>query len=167
MIVFPVLALAQEQAREITREMGADTTTSVSQGLDRTGLHRDTETVRRGQQHAPSLLEASQGETSTTTKPSASERKRLLRKRELLLNDRKATIEAAGKKAEARANKPSQLSVTTQQVAEDKTAARRKAANDWDSKLGKEVQSIDRVLKQRAEAGTDVRFHAPALLNPR
>ena len=158
-IVVPILAVAQEVARDITREMGVDTTTSVSQGLDRTGLHRDTETIRRGQQHAPSLLEAPQGEASKTQHLTTSKTKKLLRKRDVLLKERKAVMEASAK---------------GQQMTADETEPGKKTERDKDAKRGKEVQAIDRkvqaidrVLKQGSKGGAQVPFRAPSLINPK
>jgi Ni/Co efflux regulator RcnB len=67
-------AVAQD-ARDIAREMGVDTTSSVSTGTDRNGVHRDTETVGETRQHAPDLLDSVQG--SKGNKLSKTERKRL------------------------------------------------------------------------------------------
>src|SRR3989442_14617523 len=92
-IVVPLTAMAQEDARDIAREMGADTTTSVSPGLDRNGIHRDTETVGKTRQHAPDLLDSAQG--SKIEKLSKADRKELSQRRESLLKDRKAISEAA------------------------------------------------------------------------
>ena len=166
-IVVPVIAMAQEAARDITREMGADTTTSVSQGLDRTGLHRDTSTVRQAQQHAPTLLDSSQGEAPKPKKLTKSEKKKLLRQKEVLLENRKAAIEAAAKKAAGAANKADRVYVTSQQLTGDEAAARKKAERDWDSRWGNDLQAIERALNERSEGGTAVRFHAPSLVNPK
>jgi hypothetical protein len=166
MIVAPILAVAQEAARDITREMGADTTTSVSQGLDRTGLHRDTEMIKRGQQHAPSLLETPRRETSNVKKLSKSVRKQLLRQRELLVKRRTAAIEAAGAPAGA-TKKSGGVYAMSEQTTEDVGEARKKAERDWDAKWGHQVQSIDRVLKEGTKRSTDARFHAPSLINPK
>jgi len=54
-MLVPLIATAQDAARDIARQMGADTTTSISPGLDRHDIHRDTETVDRPQQHVPKL----------------------------------------------------------------------------------------------------------------
>lgn len=173
MIVAPILAVAQEAARDITREMGADTTTSVSQGLDRTGLHRDTETIKRGQQHAPSLLETPQRETSNVKKLSKTERKQLLRQRELLLKRRTAAIKAAGAPSGATKKSGGVYAMSEQTTEDGATArknadtARKDAERDWDAKWGQQVQSIDRVLKEGTKRSTGNRFHAPALINPK
>jgi hypothetical protein len=62
------------------------------------------------------------------------ERKRLLQRRELLLKDRKATIETAAKEAERVTNKAGRVYVTSQQITGDEAAARKKAERDWDAK---------------------------------
>ena len=173
-IVVPILAVAQEVARDITREMGVDTTTSVSQGLDRTGLHRDTETIRRGQQHAPGLLEAPQGEASKAQNLTTSKTKKLLRKRDVLLKERKAVMEEAAKETEGPANKPGRVYATGQQMTADETEPGKKTERDRDAKRGKEVQAIDRevqaidrLLKQGSKGGAQVPFRAPSLINPK
>lgn len=164
-IAVPLLAVAQEAARDITREMGADTATSVSQGLDRTGLHRNTERVRRGQ-HAPSLLEAPQGETSNVKKLSKSQRRQLQRERDLLLKDRTAAMDAAAT-ATGASNRANRVYSTSEQRTEDVAAARKNAKREWDAKWGQQLQSIDRAITQGSEGGKRARFHAPSLINPK
>jgi hypothetical protein len=173
-IVVPILAVAQEVARDITREMGVDTTTSVSQGLDRTGLHRNTETIRRGHQHAPRLLEAPQGEASKTQNPSTSKTKKLLRKRDVLLKERKAAIEVAAKEKEGPTDKPGRVYLTGQRMTADETEPGKKTERDRDANRSKEVQAIDRevqaidrLLKQGSKGGAQVPFRAPSLINPK
>ena len=63
-ILIPLIATAQDAARDIARQMGADTTTSISPGLDRHDIHRDTETVERPRQHVPNLLKSAQGSSA-------------------------------------------------------------------------------------------------------
>ena len=72
-ILAPLIATAQDVARDIARQMGADTTTSISPGLDRHDIHRDTETVERSRQHVPNLLQSAQG--STAKNPSKTQKK--------------------------------------------------------------------------------------------
>src|SRR4051812_24550023 len=61
LMLVPLIGTAQEAARDIARQMGADTTTSISPGLDRHDIHRDTETVEQSRQHVPNLLQSVQG----------------------------------------------------------------------------------------------------------
>jgi hypothetical protein len=164
-ILIPLFATAQDAARDIARQMGADTTTSISPGLDRHDIHRDTESVERPQQHVPKLLEAPQAEASKSKKLSTSERKKLLRRRELLVESRDAAIATASKQAKEASQKPDRVYVTGQQVTENKAAA--KAEREWDARSGKELQAIDRKLKQRSEDGASSSFHAPSLINPK
>jgi hypothetical protein len=163
-IVVSAIAMAQETARDITREMGADTTTSVSQGLDRYDIHQDTETVRQAQRHAPSLLDSAQGEPPKPKRASKSEKK-LQRQRDLLLKDRRTTIEKAGKKAKEANEKTRPSFLATSQVSVDE--AKTKAASEWDARWGKKVQAIERALKEESQGGTEARFHGPSLINPK
>src|SRR5437870_11464839 len=93
-IFVPLIATAQDVARDIARQMGADTTTSISPGLDRHDIHRDTETVERSRQHVPNLLQSVQG--SNAKNPSKAQKKNLPRPRNTLHSERKAISETAG-----------------------------------------------------------------------
>src|SRR5437867_8255662 len=90
--VTTLTAVAQD-ARDIASQMGADTTTSISQGTDRYGVHEDTETLKEQPQRAPNLLGPKGKKLSKT------ERKYLLQRRQSLLKDRKAYSQAAVVKA--------------------------------------------------------------------
>jgi hypothetical protein len=156
-----------QDAREITREMGADTTTSVSPGTDRHGIHRDTEKALEDRHHTPNLLESAQG-----TKPekiSPSEKKRLLKKRGLLLKDRKAVSDAAvsnAKKEQAAAAKLQNFARAEKTFTVDEVVVRKKAERSWDSSRGGELSAIDRALKE-SRTQSQVRLHAPSLVTPR
>jgi hypothetical protein len=165
-VLVPLIASGQDAARDIARQMGADTTTSISPGLDRHDIHRDTETVERPQQRVPKLLEAPRAEASKSKKLSNSERKKLARKRELLVESRDAAIAAVSKQAKESTQKADRVYVTGQQVTGEDAAAR-KAKREWDAKWGKELEAIDRKLKQGSEDSAGARFHAPSLVNPK
>ena len=86
-LVTTLTAVAQD-ARDIASQMGANTTSSVSAGTDRYGVHEDTETVGTQPQQAPDLLGSAQG--SKGKKLTKTQRKQLLQKRQSLLKGRKA-----------------------------------------------------------------------------
>src|SRR5947209_7444457 len=94
--ITPLLALAQEDARDTVREMGGGPT-SVSPGADVTGAHRDTENVGRVQQRLPNTLESAQAATSKgpSKKLNKKETQILLQQRALLVQERKAAGDAA------------------------------------------------------------------------
>ena len=164
-MIAPFAALAQEDARDIAREMGSDTTTSVSPGADRTGVHRDTENVEPVAQRAPNLLESAQ--TSRRKKMSNKERRELLRKRASLIEDRKNAVDAAAKKAEqAPKASPAEKSfvATKEATVED---AREKAKSHWDAKRGGELRKIERALKTTSEEEGAIGLKAPALVKPK
>ena len=167
-LITPLTAVAQDQAaRDIAREMGADTTSSVSTGTDRHEVHQDTETVGRTQQHAPDLLSSVQ--ESKVGKLSRTERKQLLQKRELLLKDRNAYSKAAvvaAKKAEM-AGQGRNLSLMNRQTVVNEDLVRKNAERAWDAKRGKQLQDIDRALREGSYGGAEVRLHAPSLINPK
>ena len=162
-VAVPLMALAQEDARDTVREMGGGPG-AISPGADITGSHRDTEKVERVEQRVPSLLESAQA--STGTKLSKRERKDLLRKRALLLEERKAKVDAAAQRAEAA---PQASPAEKSFLARDTTAetARNKAKRDWDAKRGKELREIDRKLKASSENESIEPLRVPSVLNPR
>ena len=155
-VAVPLMALAQEDARDTVREMGGGPG-AISPGADITGSHRDTEKVERVEQRVPSLLESAQAST---------ERKDLLRKRALLLEERKAKVDAAAQRAEAA---PQASPAEKSFLARDTTAetARNKAKSDWDAKRGKELREIDRKLKASSENESIEPLRVPSVLNPR
>src|SRR5262249_25398466 len=161
-LVATLTAVAQA-ARDIASQMGADTTTSVSQGTDRYGVHEDTETLKEQPQQAPSLLGPKGKKLSKT------ERKYLLRKRQVLLKDRKAYAQAAVVKAkrEKMAGKGRNLSFMNKQETVNEDQIRRSAQREWDATTrGKELQSIEHELTE-GSGGTEVRLYAPSLVNPK
>jgi metal-dependent amidase/aminoacylase/carboxypeptidase family protein len=161
--VTPLTTLAQD-ARDIAREMGADTTTSISPGTDRNGVHRDTETSLESRQHAPNLLETVQA--SKVKKQTKAQRKQLLQKRESLLKERKTAAEAAvaaARKTEMTLEK----SFTSEEAAANEAVVRKKAEKAWDAKRRKELDKIDSALKEGSDDTTEVRLHAPSLIKPK
>src|SRR5207244_4121122 len=121
-LVTALTAIAQD-ARDIASQMGADTTTSVSQGTDRYGVHEDTETLKEQPQQAPNLLGPKGKKLSKT------ERKQLLQKRQILLKDRKAYAQAAVVQAKraAMAAKGRNLSVMNKQETVNEDQIRKNA----------------------------------------
>ena len=163
-VAVPLMALAQEDARDTVREMGGGAG-SISPGADITGSHRDTEKVERVEQRVPSLLESAQA--STGTKLSKRERKDLLRKRAALLQDRKNSGDAASKRVEhAPQATPAERVVVTgsEIIAQD---ARKKAERDWDKRNGPKLREIDRKLKAISENESIEPLRVPSVLNPR
>lgn len=164
-------ALAQD-ARDIARDMGADTTTSVSAGTDRNGIHRDTETIRgaRDRQHAPDLIDSVQGSKPTSAKADKVEKSRLLQKRNKLLEERKASAQeavTAARTAESQkegTTNPSFVKSKSAQV--DETGVRKQAERAWDAKHDKELRDVDRKKKKSSSKGGEVRLHAPSLVSP-
>src|SRR5881392_2432773 len=154
-LVATLTAVAQD-ARDIASQMGADTTTSVSQGTDRYGVHEDTETLKEQPQQAPNLL-GPKGKNLSKI-----ERKQLLQKRQVLLNDRKAYSQAAVVQAKraAMAAKGRNLSVMNLQKTVNEDQIRKNAQREWDATRGKELQRIDRELRE-GSGGTEVRLYAP------
>jgi hypothetical protein len=171
-ILVPLIATAQDAARDIARQMGANTATSVSQGLDRHDIHQDTEIVERPQQHVPNLLQSVQG--SNGKKLSKAQKKNLVQRRNALLKDRKATVDRAAEqtqkaKENASASFMANKKASASAMATSKMSmneARRNAECDWNAKRGKELQAIDRALHEGTE-DTEVRLHAPSLVNPK
>jgi hypothetical protein len=165
------LILAQEDARDIAREMGADTTTSISAGTDRNGLHRDTERVEQPQQHVPNLLDSAEG--SKTKKSDSAATEKLIRDRDQLLKERQAKSDTAAAtavaamKSKQAAGEVGVLSDQSNRAAIAEATARRQAERDWDAKNAKNLRRIDRLLKKSSEDDTLVRFHAPSLVNPK
>ncbi len=161
-LVTALTAVAQD-ARDIASQMGADTTTSISQGTDRYGVHEDTETLNEQPQHAPNLL-GSKGK-----KLSKTERKYLLQKRQSLLKDRKAYSQVAvvkAKKAKTAA-KGRNLSFTKKQETVNENQIRTNAQSEWDATTrGKELQNIERELRE-GSGGSEVRLYAPSLVKPK
>jgi hypothetical protein len=166
-LVTTLPAVAQD-TRDVASQMGADTTTSVSMGTDRYGVHEDTETVGEPPQQAPNLLGPVQA--SKGNKLSKTERKRLLQERQLLLKDRKAYSRAAvvkAKKAEM-AGKGRNLSLMNKQAIVNEDLVRKNAERAWDAmRKGKELQEIDRALREGSYGSAEVRLHAPSLVNPK
>jgi hypothetical protein len=158
--VTTLTAVAQD-ARDIASQMGADTTTSISMGTDRYGVHEDTETVKQPQQ-APNLLGPKDKKLSKT------ERKYLLQRRQSLLKDRKAYSQAAVVKAKkaGMAGKGRNLSLMNKQETVNEDQIRKNAQREWDATRSKELQSIDRELRE-GSGGGEVRLHAPSLFNPK
>lgn len=166
--VFTSGTMLGQDAREIAREMGADTTTSISPGTDRNGVHRDTEVLLESRQRVPDLLERAQ--ESKGKKANKTEVKRLLRKRDSLLKDRKAAADTAvlaDKRADAAKEKARNFAQMDQPSTMNEAAVRQKAERAWDSKKRKEVEQIDRALKEEKEKRSEVRLHAPTLVKPR
>jgi len=124
-LVATLTAVAQD-ARDIASQMGADTTTSVSQGTDRYGVHEDTETLKEQPQQAPNLL-GPKGKNLSKI-----ERKQLLQKRQVLLNDRKAYSQAAVVQAKraAMAAKGRNLSVMNLQKTVNEDQIRKNAQRE-------------------------------------
>src|SRR5262249_28882568 len=117
--------------------------------------------------------DSAQGEPSKATKLSKSERRKLQRERQLLLKN-KAAIETAAKKAEGPTDERERVVVTGELVTAGETVAQKTAERDREAKSAKEVQTInrkvhaiDRRLQQGSEGGTQARFHAPSLINPK
>jgi hypothetical protein len=161
-LVTALTAVAQD-ARDIASQMGADTTTSISQGTDRYGVHEDTERLNEQPQHAPNLL-GSKGK-----KLSKTERKYLLQKRQSLLKDRKAYSQAAVVKVKnaKTAAKGRNLSFTNKQETVNENQIRTNAQSEWDATThGKELQSIERELRE-GSGGSEVRLYAPSLVKPK
>jgi hypothetical protein len=144
--------------------MGADTTTSVSPGTDRNGVHRDTETSLESRQHAPNLLEAAQA--SKAKKQSKAQRKQLLQKRESVLKERQTAAEAAVA-AVKKTEMTEKMALTPAETAANEALVRKKAEKAWDVKRRKELDKIDRALKEGSDDSTEVRLHAPSLLKPK
>ncbi len=171
-ILAPLIATAQDVARDIARQMGADTTTSISPGLDRHDIHRDTETVERSRQHVPNLLQSAQG--STAKNPSKTQKKNPPRPRNTSRTERNAISQTAAVTAQKANDNTSASSTTTNSTTGSSTGAggvstgedRTKAESQQRAKRRKQLQPTNGAARERSK-DTEIRLHAPSLVNPK
>jgi hypothetical protein len=144
----PLMALAQEDARDTVREMGGGPT-SISPGADVTGAHRDTESIGRVQPRLPNTLESAQaGTVNKASKKPTKKREALLQKRALLVKEREAVGDAAAFQIKTAAQaSPSEKPFVASQEKTAQDDARARAQQKWDSKHADELRRIDRALK--------------------
>jgi hypothetical protein len=171
-ILVPLIATAQDAARDIARQMGADTTTSISPGLDRHDIHRDTETVERPRQHVPNLLQSVQG--SNAKKPSKVQKKDLPRPRSASRSERNAISQTAAVTAQKENDNTTPSFMTTKSTTGSSTGvggvstaeSRTKAENQQGAKRRKQLQTTNGAARERSK-DTEIRLHAPSLVSPR
>ena len=172
-ILVPLIATAQDVARDIARQMGADTTTSISPGLDRHDIHRDTETVEQSRQHVPNLLQSVQG---SNAKNSSKTRKKDLprRSRNTSGSERNAISQTAVVPAQKANDNTTPSFMTTKSTTGSSTGlggvstgeGRTKAESQQGAKRRKEQQATSRATREES-GGTEIRLRAPSLLNPK
>jgi hypothetical protein len=172
-ILAPLIATAQNAARDVARQMGADTTTSISPGLDRHDIHRDTETVERARQHVPNLLQSAQ--ESKPKNPSKARKKDLPRRsRNTSRSERNAISQTAAVTAQKANDSPTPSFMTTKSTTESSMGAggvataegRTKAETEQGAKRLKQLKTTNGAARERSE-DTEIRLHAPSLLNPK
>jgi hypothetical protein len=171
-IMAPLMATAQDAARDIARQMGADTTTSISPGLDRHDIHRDTETVERPRQRAPNLLQSVQG--SDGKKPSKVQKKDLPRHRNTSRSERNASSQTAAVTAQKANGKTSASFMTTKSTTGSSSGVggasiaegRSKVENQQGAKRRKQLQTTNGGARERSE-DTEIRLRAPSLVSPK
>jgi hypothetical protein len=160
----PLLALAQEDARDTVREMGGGPG-AIAPGADVTGAHRDTQRIERVEQRVPTSLQSAQA--STGTKLTGEQMKRLQSRKRILLQDLKAKVDQAGAHVEkmqmARATPGQKSLIATREVAH----AREKAKLEWDSKHGGELRAIEHTLETSPGNQSVAPLRVPAVLNPK
>jgi hypothetical protein len=170
--LIPLIATAQNAARDIARQMGADTTTSISPGLDRHDIHRDTETVERPRQHVPNLLQSAQG--SNAKEPSKARKKDLPRSRSTSRSEGNAVSQTSAVTTQKVNDNTTASSMTTKSTTGSSTGVggvmtpegRTKAENQQGAKRRKQVQETNGAARERSE-DTEIRLHAPSLVSPR
>jgi len=171
-MLVPLIATAQDAARDIARQMGADTTTSISPGLDRHDIHRDTETVERSRQHVPNLLQSVQG--SAAKGPSKVQKKNLPRRSRNTSGRERNAISQRAVVTTQKANDNTSPSITTTRrttgsstgvggvsTGEDQTKPEKQQA----AKRRKQQQATSRAAREES-GGTEIRLRAPSLVNP-
>ena len=172
-ILVPLIATAQDAARDIARQMGADTTTSISPGLDRHDIHRDTETVERTRQHVPNIFQSAQG--SNAKNASKAQKKNLTGPRNSSRTERNAISQTPAVTAQKTNDTPTASFMTTKSTTASSKGVRgvstaegrTKAENQPRGKRPKQLQTTNGAARERS-ADTEIRLHAPAsLVSPR
>jgi hypothetical protein len=172
LMLVPLIATAQDAARNIARQMGVDTTTSISPGLDRHDIHRDTETVERSRQHVPNLLQSAQG--SNAKKTSKAQKKDLPRRsRNTSLSERNVISQASVVTAQKPNDNTIASSMTTGSTTTSSrgadgvsTAEDRKRAESQQGVKRRKVQTTSGAARKPSE-DTEIRLHAPSLVSPK
>jgi len=173
LMLVPLIATAQDAARDIARQMGADTTTSISPGLDRHDIHRDTETVEQSRRHVPNLLQSVQG--SNAKNPSKTRKKDLPRRsRNTSGSERNAISQTAAVTAQKANDNTTPSLMTTKSTTGSSAAAggvsagegRTKPESQQGTKRRKQLQGTNSAAREHSE-GTEIRLRAPSLVSPR
>jgi hypothetical protein len=166
-----------EAIRQAGEETGNNTNTTISSGVDRTNLHRDTELSRdpRVRQHAPALGREQVPNPPTSSKENQKRVKVLRQKRDAMLRERDKAVTQAVANAKRLHTQSNEFLAADQHQAVagehiqsesvDEAAIRKQAMRDWYRRNAKELQSIDSAL-QKNSTSEPVRQHAPASLNP-